>query len=441
MKLTVDNDTWRRLEVYFSENQENLLRLFEELGILDNLKGDVRGNQFIAESGEEFSYDPVERVIDSVVYINADNSISGFPFSDEQRAIVIAELRSKRTGQLYLLEDDAADSEIPTFKLHEIDGAQNVHMVVQSYVTYYLDTDGQLWIINPNDMTDAPRGPPIEIGDDDEGNPLIQPGDLLNPQYRNRKPKRVGKFSGIKKIFDSEENLIFVDSDGDVWGIGTNENNQLGAVFGFSNKVTDDPIQIMGLKDVENACFLTNHICYLTKKGDVWISGCDSDDEFDHDIEDAEEYYEHYEPKARPRRLDIEGIQQIASDNRVLYCLDYDQKVWKFDIDYQQTPVKSQAVGFGLVKSLVSGFERIGYLDVRGHFWEVSVLTNEPNHLKGFKNIKSYSMSLVEESSFDTLIDQNSDMWLIPREGKPIRYEGLQRVKQICAGYYTAIIA
>jgi len=115
--------------------------------------------------------------------------------------------------------------------------------------------------------------------------------------------------------------------------------------------------------------------------------------------------------------------------------------VWQFKLAYSETPVKSEAKGFTHVRSLVSGFERIGYLDTNGVFREVSMPSGKTRRLKGFENIKSYSMSLADESTFDALIDQNDDLWLIPIEdGEPIRQTMVNDVKQVCAGRHTALI-
>ena len=97
MELIPNDATYVKIAGILKVDRGTLLDAMEELGLLDNLVGVVRGHRFIAKSNVSFSYDLVKMKIDgSVVILDTEpgvNHISGFPLTTDQRKELEARLK------------------------------------------------------------------------------------------------------------------------------------------------------------------------------------------------------------------------------------------------------------------------------------------------------------------------------------------------------------
>ena len=410
MKLTPGVSTLINMRQFFGLDDGTLHSVYEELGVLDNLQGEIQGDKWVAKNGNVFSYDPEKQVIDGKVQIvqteGAEATIKGFPMTPEQRDLVAAKVASLPMGNLFVLHYTDLEESDPV--LEKINFAEGTRQISSTYKVHFLTADGEIAFIDPSNISDS-----------------ITSGELT--------PETIEDTHGVKQIFSTSSDLAWIDQDGGVWGLGKNEYGQLGP----ENMDTYDPVaaEIGVPADIVEISGSDYQLNFLDDQGRIWISGND----FDETPEDETEN------RTTPTQFHgFVGIKQVVTAGRITFFLDAKGDVWTFN-SFGETegsltqPVKLDQ--FKDVQKLFVGFEKGAYLDSQGHVWFFEPKDPKPTLLEGFEGIKTIALGSTEEQSYDVIIDSQDRAWLIQPDLKPRLYEGLKKVKQVSSGYATVFIA
>ena len=405
MELIPSDATWHKMCRFFGLNKEVLHSIYEELGVLSNLKGEIQGDKYLASNGNTFSYDAEKQRIDGSVIIEETvdglTYVKGFPLTTEQRKLLEKHVDSIPSGSLHLLFFTDLDEGGPV--LQRIDDTEGTQCISSSYKVHFVDADGVINFLDPSSKSD-----------------LMSTLELIE------------NLDKATQVVATSSDVVWLDSQGRVWGCGKNEYGQLGPDH---MEEYDGPVrQLPFAFKVVSITASDYQTIALDEKGSIWILGTVT--------EDVPE--EHVEARTSPRMIEgFQGVKQVVTEGRNTYFLDAEGNAWHFDSfgDYNAPSKPTRLDNVKDARKFFVGFEKLAYLDSKGSVWFYSQELQSSDLVKDLPPIKDVALGFTEESAYDVFLDTEGRAWLMQGDSKPKLFESLKNIKQVSSGYATAFIA
>lgn len=213
-----------------------------------------------------------------------------------------------------------------------------------------IDKDDNLWITLLRRPWDKPVG---------------STGSKYYDMFEWREPKIMPQFQGVKSVACGHNHLMFIDKIGQVWGLGSNKDGELGlGAAGY----TYYPQMIPGFKNVQQISCGDYHTGFLDEYGRAWMFGANASGQLG---------LGHTGQRTTPAVIpDFEGLTQISCGGHHNGFLDNRGRLFLFgsnehhqtgDTGLTHRPVRLGE--FTNIKKISLGSAHTGFLDDKGRAW------------------------------------------------------------------------